>query len=479
MSWAERGWKVSKVLLILAVLAVFFVPTIIAAKYVALWEIYSHFVAQVSNITGVNRYLITAASTILFVPFFVGINFLLSFRTTRRMAGSAILMTMWVLYNVGLYYGTKDAYFAFAKGETLKWCAITPEGVKCSDRPGVDPTYGIPLQAVTPEKVKELLLLQKGEFKPIDPTKEGKPFFNPLTGEPQVWYYKYPDGTVEFYDKPISHPITGARLRPVTQEIILEWRQKQQSKAPGNGTGGHRVEGGVVPGKERRAGLVQVRSDPEDADTYVDWKARGRTPAALEAKDDGGLLVVVKEGHRAGFRRITMRDLGDVEFKLPGDVARSRTRLLLVPGDGASGEAVTSVRGRLIEEGFTVLGLEEAKEFQRELGRAGGLSHRGFRAWARARFDTDLLVTARFRQTSRELSEKELDYLGVRDAVKGVVRAEVGIDLEVVDLRSGDHLVAVSGKGSGFALDRGQGFQKALTQAATESARQLRGRLQG
>jgi hypothetical protein len=144
--------------------------------------------------------------------------------------------------------------------------------------------------------------------------------------------------------------------------------------------------------------------------------------------------------------------------------------------EGAASDAFFSLKSRLVEEGFTVLGQEEAHEFQREVSRAGGLSHRGLRAWARARFDTDLVVTARVRQSSRELSEQELGYLGIRDAVKGAVRTEVDIDLEVVDLRSGDHLAAVSGKGRGFALDRAQGFQKALTQAVTESAKLLRER---
>ena len=223
---------------------------------------------------------------------------------------------------------------------------------------------------------------------------------------------------------------------------------------------------------------VEVHSEPEGAEVYFDWSLKGRTPLRLEGRQISGLLVMVKEGHRAGFRRIDTREGGQVEFTLPPEGRRPRTRLLLV-AEGLSGEAFATLRGRLVEEGFSILGLEEAREFQRELDRAGGLSHRGFRAWARARFDTDLLVMARVRQSSRELSEQELGFLGIREAVKGAVRAEVGIDLEVLDLRSGDHLAAVSGKGSGFALDRAQSLQKALTQAATDSAKLLRQRLQG
>lgn len=225
--------------------------------------------------------------------------------------------------------------------------------------------------------------------------------------------------------------------------------------------------------------VMEIRSDPSDADTYLDWKPRGQTPVSLRETNIGEFVVVVKEGYRAAFRRIDTREGGQVMFALLPDRARSHTRLLLLAHENTSDDAFSSLKSRLVEEGFTVLGTEEAKEFQQELSRAGGLSHRGLRGWARERFDIDLLVLARFRQSNRELSDQEVGHLGIREAVKGIVRTEVSVDLEVVDLRSGDHLGIVSGKGSGFAMDRAQGFQKALTSAITESAQLLRKRIRG
>ncbi len=396
---------------------------------------------------------------------------------SRRIRGTAILVILFVLYNLGLFYFTKDAYFTFAKGETLKWYALTPEGVKFYDRPGVDPKYGIQLKPVTPEIVSRLERLQKGEFKPIDPNRV--PLFNPITGEAQVWYYQYPDGTLEFYDKPGFHPVTGTPLQPVTQQIYFEWKKTQKGKPQAAVESGSERGSRSSATSQLSAQVLEVRSDPQGAEVYLDWKSKGQTPVGLEAKEVKGLLVVVKEGYQAGFRRIDARQAAQVEFTLTPEEKRARTRLLLVGLDGTSSEATSSLRARLVEEGFTVLGQEEAREFQQELTRAGGLSHRALRAWARARFDTDLLLMARFRRSSRELSEQELGYLGIREAVKGAVRAEVSIEVEVIDLRSGDHLAAVSGKGSGFALDRAQGFQKALTQAASESAKLLRQRIRG
>lgn len=45
---------------ILIFLILLFIPTIIAMKYVAISQIYSHFVDSVSNLTGLNKYLVKA-----------------------------------------------------------------------------------------------------------------------------------------------------------------------------------------------------------------------------------------------------------------------------------------------------------------------------------------------------------------------------------------------------------------------------------
>jgi hypothetical protein len=464
--------KLGKVTVIVGALAVliilFIVPTMLVVKSFKIWNAYWGYVETMSDLTGLNRYLVTAGALLMFVPFFIGADMLFSVRSFRsrrtRYTGAGILLVLAAGYNVSLYYVTKDVSFAFVGGAPQKWYALTPEGVKFYDRPGVDPNYGIPLKPVTPEVVRKLRLLEKGEFKPIDPARAT--FFNPITGEPQVWYYKYPDGTLEFYDKPGFHPVTGTPLQPVTQQIYFEWKKSRQ------GTVDHPRVG--------PNGGVEVRSDPRGAETYLNWKPKGQTPLPLAKEETSGLLVVAKEGYKAGFRRIDVSEKGPIEFTLPPEPRRVRTRLLLMGLGGASLEFLFSLRSQLVERGFTVLGIEEAKEFQREMEIAGGgLSHRGFRAWARARFDTDIVVIARFRKSSRDLSEQELRYLGIERAVKGAVRTEVSVDLEAIDLRTGDHLAAVSGKGSSTALGRNEGFHKALTQAATESAKLLRERIQG
>jgi hypothetical protein len=459
-----------------------------------IWRIYAGYVSAASNLTGLNQYLVTALAILLFLPFYLGVHMVLSSfamrprilggegltpgeKRRKRFVGAAILVVLAVAYNLSLYYLTKEMAFAFSTGAPQKWYALTPAGVRFFDRPGVDPEYGVPLKPVTPRNIHRLRLAQKGEFKPVDPS--SVLFFNPITGDAQVWYYQYPDGALEFYDKPGFHPVTGTPLQPVTQQIYFEWRKTQKAKTSVVVGQGGTPSAPVAVGGQPTKQVLSVRSDPQGADAYLDWKAVGATPVTLEGRVSGGLLVVVREGRQAGFRRLTAAETSYLEFSLPPESSRSRVRLLLVMAEGLPGDSFAALRTRLVEEGFTVLGPEEATEFQQEVARAGGLSHRGLRAWARSRFDTDLVVTARFRETSRPLGDQELSYLGIREAVKGAVRSEASVDLDVVDLRSGDYVTAVSTKGSGIAMDQAQGSQKARAQAAAESSKLLRQRLRG
>jgi hypothetical protein len=216
--------KWSKAFAIIIILILFFVPTIIALKYVTISMLYSHFVNSVSNLTGINKYLVKATAALMFIPFLIGISFLFSMNRGRRQIGKAILVTLVIIYNLSLFYFTKDLSFAFSEGKVLKWYALTPEGVKYFDRSGVDPVYGITLKPVTQDVIRNLKLLEKGEFRPVDPN--NVQFFNPITGEAQVWYFRYPDGIFEFFDKPGYHPITGEPLKPVSKDIYFEWKEK-------------------------------------------------------------------------------------------------------------------------------------------------------------------------------------------------------------------------------------------------------------
>ncbi|MCS7042071.1 MAG: hypothetical protein NZR01_04710 [Bryobacteraceae bacterium] len=225
-----------RALLILLLLAALFLSTWYALKWITLAEIYSYLVDTLANVLGINLYLIKVAVLLLLIPLYFGLRWSFSLREEKRKRriGWAILTVLVVSYNLCLYFATRRISFT-AKGEPVRYYAITPEGVKYSDRPGVERTYGVPFQPMTPEMAYKLWLLEKGRVLPVPP--DDRPWFNPATGEALLWYYRFPDGTLEFYDRPGRHPFTNEPLREVTKEIFLEWRQKKEGAGGQDGSG--------------------------------------------------------------------------------------------------------------------------------------------------------------------------------------------------------------------------------------------------
>jgi|TARA_Y100000031_G_C8231255_1_gene391005 hypothetical protein len=199
-------------------------------KSVAIHKIYSHYVNSVSNLTGLNKYLVRAAVLLMLVPFILGVKwyFFTIGNRTRKYLGGAMIISILILYNLSLYGITKSSYFEFSKGKVLKWYASTPEGIRFYDSPGYDPKYGIQLKAVTPQIIANLEKMKRGmqPKKLIYNSLDEIELFNQITGENKVWYYKDSTDNYELFDSAGIHPMYGEMLKPVTQGIILEIKAK-------------------------------------------------------------------------------------------------------------------------------------------------------------------------------------------------------------------------------------------------------------
>jgi hypothetical protein len=218
---------------------------------------------------------------------------------------------------------------------------------------------------------------------------------------------------------------------------------------------------------------IKVHSHPERADVYFNWVLIGQTPTSIRPAADKGLLVVAKKGYNPDFRSINNFETEELNFNLVPEKSFSRGSVLLIIGEGRR-EAVSQLRVDLAREGFKIRGTEETQEFTREVTRAGGLSHEGVRAWARARFATDLVVSVNVRHQNRDLEKQEYGYPGVGDKLTGIVKTIINIDLDAVDLRSGESAAVVSASGSQIASHNDDGFQKALADASTKAAKLLK-----
>jgi hypothetical protein len=116
------------------------------------------------------------------------------------------------------------------KGEVMKYYAITPEGIRFFDSTGFDPKYGIELKAVKPKMIEQYERAKRG-MKPklIDASKEIE-FFDSITGNPKVWYYKNNEGNYEFYDQPGFHPVYWTELQTVTREVVLNYKKRLKKR---------------------------------------------------------------------------------------------------------------------------------------------------------------------------------------------------------------------------------------------------------
>jgi len=224
-----------KALLILFVLILLFLPAMLALQTMAIHQIYSHYVDSVSNLTGLNRYLVKTAVILMLIPFLMGIRwyFFSIHNKRRKYTGAALVVAILVIYNLGLYGVTKSSYFDFSEGKVSKWYASTPEGIRFFDSPGYDPKYGIKLKPVTPhiiaglEKKKRGMQPKELVFDSLDQIE----LFDRITGENKVWYYKNSSGNYEFFDGPGIHPTYGESLEPVTRQMLLQIKGRVEEKA--------------------------------------------------------------------------------------------------------------------------------------------------------------------------------------------------------------------------------------------------------
>jgi hypothetical protein len=234
--------KALRVLVVVVVLALLLWPLLAIGNFLTARGVYRHFVDVLADQLGWNLYLIKALVLACLVPFFYAVKLFFSpFNKIKRRQGALLMTAMAVAYNLFFYFGTRDVTFGFGHRETLKYYARTDKGIVFYDRPGFDPTTGQELKPVTPEAVRELNQLREGPLARVDPAQVA--WFNPYTGAPELWYYRFPDGQLEFYNRPGMHPQTGEKLSPVTKELYMSWR------STGHETNLVSTKTGVAPAK--------------------------------------------------------------------------------------------------------------------------------------------------------------------------------------------------------------------------------------
>lgn len=129
-------------------------------------------------------------------------------------------------------------FFDLRTGEPILWYVKDEKGhVQLFDLMGFDPESGHELLPVTQEIASswklQVDLMSRKPPQLVDPNKYA--FFDQVTGEPRVWYWRGPNGDWEFYDNP-GFRGTGEKLILITPDVIANWKRESviQPKAANN-----------------------------------------------------------------------------------------------------------------------------------------------------------------------------------------------------------------------------------------------------
>jgi hypothetical protein len=133
--------------------------------------------------------------------------------------------------------GETPTFFDLRTGDPALWYSKDSAGrLRLFDLMGFDPQTGDELIPVTKdipakwaEQIAKAKIIATRRLKPPQPIDPDKyPFFDPVTGEARVWFWRSSDGQYEFFDNEGFHPRTGEPLKVITKESIASWRREAQ-----------------------------------------------------------------------------------------------------------------------------------------------------------------------------------------------------------------------------------------------------------
>jgi hypothetical protein len=207
-------------------------------KFTLILKTFNYVVQNIVNVSGMSIWLAKAIVLIAMIPFLWAINQAVNFgflkkgkKEIKRVA-HLVIAAYFAVFFMSMYFLGRGTYFGHNRGEALKYFAVTPEGIRFFDSPGFDPKYGIQLKPVKSDMMtkyqRKLLGLKPKRVDQEDPM--GIEFFDPITGEPKIWFYINDQGDYELFDGPGIHPTYGLELKPMTANIVQAYKKRLEEQ---------------------------------------------------------------------------------------------------------------------------------------------------------------------------------------------------------------------------------------------------------
>jgi hypothetical protein len=139
---------------------------------------------------------------------------------------------MIIVAYVGVYF--LAMFFVARDSLAYKFCATTPEGIIVFDDSVKDPIYGIQAKPCTLDQTVEIRRIKNPGLGPqrvqvVDA--KTFMFFEPITGNPRIWYHKTSAGEYEFFDRMGNDPETGVPLQIMDQQAREDAIRIQDQRA--------------------------------------------------------------------------------------------------------------------------------------------------------------------------------------------------------------------------------------------------------
>jgi hypothetical protein len=212
-------------------------------------------------------------------------------------------------------------FFSPISGEALVWFTkSSPNSIELFDLMGFNPQTGEELLPVTRQVAddwsRDQLAAQREKDRkppaPINP--ETAVFFDPISGQPRVWYWRSDAGVWEFYDNKGFHPRTGDELQVVTRDTLTRWQQEA-------------------------AAAKQRKTEAEEKARELDRQAREKLRIEQEAQ-----LAAKREGERLAREKAQ----AELEAKQAEELARQK---LIQAGNDCDRLAANPTDSRKVTEG--------------------------------------------------------------------------------------------------------------------------------
>jgi hypothetical protein len=193
-------------------------------------------------------------------------------------------------------------FFDLRTGEARAWYWVSPNGrYEFYDNSGFHPQAGDKLQIVTQEIIKAWKDQQETPtLRPPNAVQITKDtvFFDPVTGNSRLWYWRKDKGEYEFFDGPGFHPQNGQPLQSFTKDMLIQYQQEIDEKAKQLKAEQDRIEAEQKAKREaenRRQHELQKKAEEEQRRREADAK---RLSEAAKQCDD--LAANPNDANRVG-----------------------------------------------------------------------------------------------------------------------------------------------------------------------------------